>query len=93
MISLIRLEAEGSTLPEVVADIDAKTKALKLPKDMYVHDEHYERVAATGLYKGRRVFKHGAPLLEVKPKPYVWGQVGTAATAASWTPSITPLNT
>ena len=89
MISLIRLEAEGSTLPEVVADIETKTKALKVPKDMYVHDEHYERVAATGLYKGRRVFKQGAPQLEVK-KPYVWGmQSGTAVTS---TPNITVLN-
>ena len=56
MISLIRLEAEGKTLAEVVADLDAKTKVLKLPKELRLYDEHYERVSHES-YKGRRVFK------------------------------------
>ncbi len=47
-LSHIRLEAEGTTLAEVVADIEAAVKAHKVPKDMVLRNEHYDR--------GRRVY-------------------------------------
>ncbi len=55
-LSLVRLEAEGHDLAEVVKDIDSLVKGLKLPKDLVVTDEHYERTSS-GTYKGRRVFR------------------------------------
>jgi len=58
MITLVRLEADGKDLTEVLASLDATAKGLKLPKEMTIHDEHYERVHKT-CYKGRRVFRLG----------------------------------
>lgn len=69
MIVTVRLEADGTTLDEVVKDIDNATKALKLSKDMHIHDEHYERVHES-CYKGRRVFKTGVPSRPVNPYFY-----------------------
>lgn len=89
MIGLVRLEADGSTLDEVVKDIDAATKALKLSKEMHVHDEHYERVRE-GLYKGRRVFKLGLPGVVTNPtvqtswpRQTYWGTLNTASSASA----------
>jgi hypothetical protein len=67
MVTLIRLEADGKTLAEVIADLDATEKRLREgPRrkdsergpDLQLHDEHYERVHKT-CYKGRRVFRPG----------------------------------
>lgn len=69
MISKLRLEAEGTSLAEVLKDIEDATKAAKLPKELQVHDEHYERVHAT-LFKGRRVFGQGpGPAVPANPFP------------------------
>ena len=77
MIVLVRLEADGETLEEVVKDIEQATKALKLGDGMRIHDEHYERVHDS-CYKGRRVFKVG---VKGAPTNQVWwtASSGTAA--------------
>jgi hypothetical protein len=77
MISFIRLEAEGTDLETVVKDIETAAKALKVPKDLLVHDEHYERVSATR-FKGRRVFKSADE--PKKPPPYQWSATGSGIT-------------
>lgn len=75
MVTLVRLEAEGDTLDEVVKDIDAAAKAIKVPDGLHVHDEHYGR-EQTGLYKGRRVYKFCPPQITVQPQPYWWNVNG-----------------
>lgn len=73
MISKLRLEAEGTTLQEVLNDIEAATKAAKLPKELQVHDEHYERVAE-GLFRGRRVFGRGPKPNGSAARPFAYQQ-------------------
>lgn len=59
MISLLRLEADGTTLEEVISDLDTATRQLGPgTDDLRIHDEHYERVHDT-CFKGRRVFRVG----------------------------------
>lgn len=83
MIVTVRIEAEGSTLDEIIKDLDAAQKALKLPKEMKTHDEHYHRVHDT-LFKGRRLFKPGEKGLGMTWMPDV--SSGTGAWAGGmWT--------
>ena len=78
MITLVRLEADAKTLADLISDLDAAQKSLKLPKDYHVHDEHYERVHDT-CFKGRRVFKPGVKGATTQP-PYVLTSGSASAT-------------
>lgn len=90
MITRVRLEAEASDLQSLIGSLDAAQKALKLPKEMLVSDEHYERVGAS--FKGRRVFgpeeKGGGINIWWQPNqsctawPYTWTYTNSTASGS-----------